>query len=59
MVVEINAKAKKILVCGIGPDEYNRVSSCTSAKEIWDASQTAHEGTNLVKKSKIDMLNRQ
>ena len=27
-------KAKTLLVCGIGPDEYNRVSACESAKEI-------------------------
>ncbi|XP_069144607.1 uncharacterized protein [Solanum lycopersicum] len=34
-------KAKTLLVCGIGPDEFNR---------------TAHEGTEQVKESKIDML---
>ncbi|XP_075085059.1 uncharacterized protein LOC142168296 [Nicotiana tabacum] len=37
-------------------DEYNRISSCQSAKEIWEALQLAHEGTTQVKKSKIDML---
>ncbi|XP_070007440.1 uncharacterized protein [Nicotiana sylvestris] len=37
--------AKKILVCGIGPDEYNRISACETAKEIWEALQTTHEGT--------------
>ncbi|XP_070010838.1 uncharacterized protein [Nicotiana sylvestris] len=54
--VEKNYRAKKILVCGIGPDEYNRVSSCDSAKEIWKVLQTSHEGTTQVKQSKIDML---
>ncbi|XP_070007978.1 uncharacterized protein [Nicotiana sylvestris] len=54
--VEKNYHAKKILVCGIGPDEYNKVSACDSAKEIWEALQTAHEGTTQVKQSKIDML---
>ncbi|XP_060182097.1 uncharacterized protein LOC132611730 [Lycium barbarum] len=54
--VEKNYKAKKILVCVIGPDEYNAVSSCSSTKEIWEALQTAHEGTTQVKNSKIDML---
>nr|XP_009788993.1 PREDICTED: uncharacterized protein LOC104236707 [Nicotiana sylvestris] len=33
--VEKNFCAKKILVCGIGPEEYNRISACQSAKEIW------------------------
>ncbi|XP_070036221.1 uncharacterized protein [Nicotiana tomentosiformis] len=54
--VEKNFRAKNIFVCGIGPDEYNRISSCQSAKEIWEALQTAHEGTTQVKQSKIDML---
>jgi len=43
-----NAKAKCILVCGLGPDEFNRMSSCTSAKQIWDTLQNAHEGTTQV-----------
>nr|XP_009765025.1 PREDICTED: uncharacterized protein LOC104216629 [Nicotiana sylvestris] len=43
--IEKNFKAKKILACGIGPDEYNCISACESAKEFWEALQTAHEGT--------------
>ncbi|XP_075111760.1 uncharacterized protein LOC142181948 [Nicotiana tabacum] len=54
--IEKNYRAKKILVCGIRPDEYNRVSACDTAKEIWETLQTAHEGTTQVKQSKIDML---
>ncbi|XP_070020918.1 COP1-interactive protein 1-like [Nicotiana sylvestris] len=54
--IEKNFRAKKILVCGIGLDEYNRISACQSTKEIWEALQTAHEGTTQVKQSKIDML---
>ncbi|XP_070039123.1 uncharacterized protein [Nicotiana tomentosiformis] len=30
-------RAKKILLCGIGPYEYNRILACQSAKEIWEA----------------------
>ncbi|XP_070050035.1 uncharacterized protein [Nicotiana tomentosiformis] len=48
-VIEKNFRAKKILVCGIGPDEYNRISACQSAKEIWEALQTAHKGTTQMK----------
>ncbi|XP_070050082.1 uncharacterized protein [Nicotiana tomentosiformis] len=40
-----NAKAKKLLICGLGPYEYSRIKSCTTAKEIWDTLQVAHEGT--------------
>ena len=52
-------KAKKLFICSIGPDEFNRVSACESAKEIWDCLRTAYEGTEQVKKSKIDMLTSQ
>ncbi|XP_070040239.1 uncharacterized protein [Nicotiana tomentosiformis] len=54
--IEQNFRAKKIIVCGIGPDEYNRISACQSAKEIWEALQTVHEGRAQVKESNIDML---
>ncbi|XP_070014480.1 uncharacterized protein [Nicotiana sylvestris] len=55
-VVEKNFCAKKNLVCGIRPDEYNRISDCGTAKKIWESLQTAHEGTTQVKQYKIDML---
>ena len=32
------------------------MSACESAKEIWDCLLTAHEGTEQVKESNIDML---
>lgn len=32
--IEKNYKAKKILVCGIGVDEYNRISACETAKDL-------------------------
>ncbi|XP_069148265.1 uncharacterized protein [Solanum lycopersicum] len=54
--IEKGYKAKTLLVCGIGPDEFNKVSACESAKEIWDCLKTAHEGTEQVKESMIDML---
>ncbi|XP_070022370.1 uncharacterized protein [Nicotiana sylvestris] len=47
--IEKNFQAKKILVYGIGPNEYTRISACQSTKEIWEALQTAHEGTTQVK----------
>ncbi|XP_070003257.1 uncharacterized protein [Nicotiana sylvestris] len=55
-VVEKNFKAKKIIVCSIGPDKCNHISACEPAKKIWEALQMDHEGTNQVKQSKIDML---
>ncbi|XP_070039746.1 uncharacterized protein [Nicotiana tomentosiformis] len=48
---EKNAKAKKWLVCGLGPNEYIIIQSCATAKQIWDTLQVAHEGTPQVKRS--------
>nr|XP_016439587.1 PREDICTED: uncharacterized protein LOC107765451 [Nicotiana tabacum] len=56
IAVEKNFHTKNILVYGIGPEEYNRISTCDTAKEICEALQTAHERTTQVKQSKIDML---
>ncbi|XP_075112165.1 uncharacterized protein LOC142182112 [Nicotiana tabacum] len=53
--IENNFRAKNTLICGIGPDEYNKIFACQSAKEIWEALQTVYEGTTQVKQSKIDM----
>ena len=55
-MMEKNAKAKKLLYFGLGPDEYTRISECESAKDIWKALQVAHEGTNQVKQSRICLL---
>ncbi|XP_027768496.1 uncharacterized protein LOC114074703 [Solanum pennellii] len=57
--IEKGYKAKKLLVCGIEPNEFNRVSACESSKEIWYCLKIAHEGTKQVKESKIDMLTSQ
>ena len=43
---------------GLGPDEYTRISECKLAKDIWDALQVAHEGTNQVKQPRIELLMR-
>ena len=38
------------------PNEYNRIPSYESAKEIWDRLEVTHEGTSQVKESKINIL---
>jgi len=58
-MLETNAKAKKLLYFSLGPDEYTRISKCKSAKEIWGALRVAHEGTNQVKQSRIELLTRE
>ena len=54
--MEINALAIKLLHCGLGPTEHNRIMGCKSAKQIWDLLAVTHEGTSEVKRSKIDLL---
>ncbi|GAV84321.1 DUF4219 domain-containing protein/UBN2 domain-containing protein, partial [Cephalotus follicularis] len=54
--VQMNAKAKHIIICAINSNDFNRVSSCVSAKEMWDRLEVTYEGTNQVKKAKISIL---
>ena len=54
--LEKNATDKKELYFSLGPNEYTRISVCESAKEIWNALRVAHEGTNQVKQSRIELL---
>ncbi|GAV92659.1 UBN2 domain-containing protein, partial [Cephalotus follicularis] len=37
-------------------NEFNRISSCDSAKQMWNLLEITYEGTNQVKESKISML---
>uniref|UniRef100_A0A803M764 Gag-pol polyprotein n=1 Tax=Chenopodium quinoa TaxID=63459 RepID=A0A803M764_CHEQI len=55
-LLEKNAKAMSILQQAIGETETNRISGCSSAKEIWDTLELAFEGTSEVKRSKIDLI---
>ncbi|KAL4340094.1 hypothetical protein GQ457_08G032300 [Hibiscus cannabinus] len=55
--VQMNAKAMHIFFCALGPGEYADMSSCSSAKEIWDKLEVTHEGTSEVKETKIGVLN--
>ncbi|GAV85099.1 zf-CCHC domain-containing protein/DUF4219 domain-containing protein/UBN2 domain-containing protein, partial [Cephalotus follicularis] len=55
-MLQLNSKAKHVLFCAVGPNDFNRISSCDSAKEMWDLLEVTYEGTNQVKESKISML---
>ncbi|KAK2986253.1 hypothetical protein RJ640_021822 [Escallonia rubra] len=49
-------KAKNIISCGLDMNQYNRVSACETAKEMWRLLEVTHKGTNQVKETKINML---
>ncbi|KAK8597346.1 hypothetical protein V6N12_065816 [Hibiscus sabdariffa] len=58
--LQLNAKAMHILFCAVGPVEYARMSSCSSAKEIWnkleDSKNTAIIKAKNLKTLKLDEL---
>ena len=55
-MTQLNAKAINVLHWVLSVNEFNRVSSCSSTKKIWDRLEVTHEGTNQVKKIKINLL---
>ena len=57
--VQVNFKAINTLHCALNPIEFNRISTCKTAKEIWDKLKATHEGTSQVKESKIALLSNQ
>ena len=46
--VQYDLKARNILLSSLGVNEYHSVSHCKTAKAMWDALETLHEGTNDV-----------
>jgi len=44
------------LFYALNKEDFNRVSTATSANQIWQILQVTHEGTNKVKESKISIL---
>jgi len=35
-LIQLNAKAINMLYCALNANEFNRISACESAKEMWD-----------------------
>ncbi|KAH7691999.1 Zinc finger CCHC-type protein [Dioscorea alata] len=51
-----NGKALNAIFGGVGENQFKYVAMCESAKEAWEILQTIHEGTNVVRTSKLQML---
>ncbi|VFQ67131.1 unnamed protein product [Cuscuta campestris] len=54
--VENYAKAINMLYCALNPDDYRKISCCTTAKEMWDKLEVTYEGTDQVREAKTDFL---
>ena len=48
-VANANSKALNAIFCGVSPNEFNRISHVTIAKEAWQILETTYEGTKKVK----------
>ena len=55
-MIQLNAKATNILYYALDVNEFNRISTYNSTKEIWNRLEVTHEGTSQVKESKISIL---
>jgi len=51
-----DVRAKNIISSALTLDEFYMVLICQSAKEMWDALEVTHEGTNEVKRAKMNTL---
>lgn len=48
-----NYRSTNLIYCGLDANEYNRITSCKTAKEIWDRLEVTCEGIAQVKETKI------
>lgn len=53
---KLNVKVMNTLYCGLTPNEFNMVSTCLTAFNIWKKLCITHEGIPQVKKSKTSNL---
>jgi hypothetical protein len=51
-----DSQATTILLTSLCREEYNKVQGLKSAKEIWDVLKTAHEGDEVTKITKWEMI---
>ena len=52
----LNSKAKLYLTCALSKTQFDRVSECDTAKEMWNILVVAYEGTRKVKLARSAML---
>ena len=55
-IFSLNARAMNALFCALDKNEFNRISFCETAHDIWHTLEITHEGTSRVKDSKVNIL---
>ena len=51
-----NSRAKHILYCGLDANEYNQISACDTARQIWSKLIVTYEGISQVRETKMNMF---
>ncbi|MQM02166.1 hypothetical protein Taro_034932 [Colocasia esculenta] len=54
--ISLNSKAKCILCYALSKKEFNRISTCKSAMEMWKKLRITYEGTGKLRETRIDIL---
>ena len=54
-----NNKAMHAILCAMDDNQYKLIQTTRIAKEAWEILETAHEGTDVVKDSKLQVLQTQ
>ena len=52
-LAQLNAKTLNYFFCALKSDDYMRISTCKTGKEIWDTLCLTYEGTNEVRQSRM------
>ncbi|KAH0734819.1 hypothetical protein KY285_010526 [Solanum tuberosum] len=55
-IIQINSKAKNVLYNAISGEEYENISCCDTAKDMWDKLEVTYKGTDKVKETIISLL---
>nr|XP_018623550.1 uncharacterized protein LOC108943686 [Nicotiana tomentosiformis] len=55
-VIQFNVEAQNLIYNAISGEEYEKISSCDTTKEMWDKLEVGYEGTSKVKETQINML---
>jgi hypothetical protein len=55
-IQHFNSQATIILLASLSREEYNKVQGLKSVKEIWDVLKTTHEGDEVTKITKREMI---
>nr|KYP36862.1 hypothetical protein KK1_041994 [Cajanus cajan] len=54
----LNSKEHNALMCGLSEEEYTKVHSFKSSKQMWDTLALTYEGSLEVKRNKLSLLAR-